>query len=265
MEWFNKYYEGYEPNPEVIGKINDRLSDYEVVIFFGSWCGDSKREVPRFLKVLDAVSFPDNQLSLIAVSNADSLKKQSPDGSERQQEIYRVPTFILKRNGVEMNRIVEYPVTSLERDLLQIMSGSEYVPNYRSFPMLTQWLREGLLSDDNVSYRGLANQVRSTIATEGELHAVAAVLVGRGLEKEAVQLLRMNAYLHPESARRKVALARTLHDLGEHEEAARNLKKALELNDDPRRQDTILALWDRIRESQSAESAMDDENSEDEE
>ena len=261
-EWYNKNYEAYTPNAEVIGAFAKVDADYEVAVFFGSWCGDSKREVPRFLKTLDALSFPTNRVSLIAVSNIDSLKKQSPDGAEAEQEIYRVPVFIVKRHGVEVNRIVEFPASSLERDLLQIVSGGEYTPNYQSFPLLTKMLQTGLLSDANVSYRGLANRVRHLVSSEGELNAAAAVLVGRGLQEEAVQVFRMNAYLYPESASRQLELAKALHQAGNNADAERTLKNALELNDDPKRQDDILALWDSVREGLRLEAAAAGENTE---
>ena len=249
VEWFNKYHEPYTPNAEVIGKFDNVEADFEVTIFFGSWCGDSKRQVPRFLKVLDALEFPEDKLSLIGVTNVDSLKKQSPDGEERQQEIYRVPVFIVKRNGVEVNRIVEIPVLSLERDLLKIVSGEQYTPNYRSFPLLTQWLRAGLLTDANVSPRGLANQVRHLVSGEGELSAAGTVFLGRGLVDEAIKVFRMNISLYPESASRRLALAKALEQAEEHSDAEQALKKALELNDDPKRQDAILDLFDEVRQS----------------
>jgi thiol-disulfide isomerase/thioredoxin len=255
VDWYNKFYEPYTPNAAVLAKLQAVPTDYEIVIFFGSWCGDSKREVPRFLKICDALSFPKDKLSLIGVTNVDSLKKQSPGGEERTQDIYRVPTFIVKRNGIEINRIVEFPLQSLERDLLQIVSGGAYTPNYRSYPLLAQWLQDGVLSDVNVTSRGLANEVRHVVSSEGELSAAGYVLLGRALMKEAVLVFRMNVSLFPESSDRRVALAKALHQAGEHADAEREIKKALELNDDPERQDDILALLDRVRESRRLQAA----------
>jgi Flp pilus assembly protein TadD len=51
------------------------------------------------------------------------------------------------------------------------------------------------------------------------------------------------------------ALAKALHQAGEHADAEREIKKALELNDDPERQDDILALLDRVRESRRLQAA----------
>ena len=56
--------------------------------------------------------------------------------------------------------MVEHPVLSLERDLSAILQGGLYRPDYASYPIIRRWLREGLLSDENVSARGLAGQLR---------------------------------------------------------------------------------------------------------
>lgn len=257
-EWFVSQYEKYDPNPVVLAELRKVDADFEVTIFFGSWCGDSKREVPRFLKVLDEMSFPGQRVELVAVSGADSVKKQSPQGQEKGQEIYRVPTMIFKRDGKEINRIVEYPVESLERDVLRVLREQDYQPNYRSFPVLTRWLQQGLLSDENVSSKGLANQVRSLVSSEGELSAAGYVLLGRDQNQEAVKVFEMNVVLFPESAHRRIALARALHVVGEDEEAQRMLRRALELDDEHQRQEEILGLLEEVQLGQHAGNGRED-------
>lgn len=132
-EWFKPGYESYKPNETTVADLKKlKLNDITIEIFFGSWCGDSKRELPRFLQLLHAISFPENKLTMIGVGNGDSLYKQSPSHQEKGKGIFRVPTFIVYKNGVEMNRITEYPVLSLEKDLMQILSNQPYTPNYHS-------------------------------------------------------------------------------------------------------------------------------------
>ena len=96
----------------------------------GTWCGDSRREVPRMLKILDYCGIKPEQVKIVMVSNADSLYKQSPNHEERGLNILRVPTLIVYENTTEINRVIEYPVESLEKDLLRIMSKQPYKPNY---------------------------------------------------------------------------------------------------------------------------------------
>ncbi|MBP8114644.1 MAG: hypothetical protein KAY50_04750 [Chitinophagaceae bacterium] len=89
--------------------------------------------MPRFLQVLNSISFSEKKLTIIGVGSGDTLYKQSPSHQEKDKGIIRVPTFIVYKNGVEVNRITEYPVLSLEKDLLQILTNQSYTPNYHSF------------------------------------------------------------------------------------------------------------------------------------
>ena len=257
-EWFDKNYEDYTPNPSVTAQLRETLKDQQVSVFFGSWCGDSKREVPHLLKVLDKISFPTENLSLVAVSNADSMKRQSPDGEELGQEVFRVPVILVLEHGVEVSRIVEHPVLSLERDLLEITSHNSYTPNYTSFVLLGEWLTAGLLSDENVSYRGLARQLQGLVLSEGELNTAGDVLQGRGQLPEAVKVYQMNVALFPKSASRRLALAKALHESAEYEDAERMLKRAVELNDDHDRLKAILDLLEEVQE-QLHQQALEEE------
>lgn len=64
------------------------------------------------------------------VSNRDSLYKKSPQHEETGKNIVRVPTIIIEQKGVEIGRIIEFPKTSLEKDLLSILRKEKYQPNY---------------------------------------------------------------------------------------------------------------------------------------
>ncbi len=86
----------------------------------GTWCSDSRREVPRFYKIMDEVGFAD--FDMITVNRA----KQA-NGLEKGYNLNYVPTFILFKNGKEIGRFVERVVNdSLENDLLLIASGKGY-------------------------------------------------------------------------------------------------------------------------------------------
>jgi thiol-disulfide isomerase/thioredoxin len=94
----------------------------EVTVFFGTWCGDSRREVPRFWRALDetgsAVPFR------ILYVGVDREKKQPAElivGSD----VHYVPTFIVSRGGHEVGRIVESAPQGVERDLLALLKGEE--------------------------------------------------------------------------------------------------------------------------------------------
>ena len=87
-------------------------------MFFGTWCTDTHRELPRLIKILEAVKYPENKIKLIAVNR----KKETPDGEDVPYNIKRVPTIIVKKYGREVGRIIEMPETGfLEQDLLNII------------------------------------------------------------------------------------------------------------------------------------------------
>jgi len=127
--WFVKNKEAYTPQATVVSALAPVLKEYTIEAYMGTWCGDSKREVPRFYKTLEAAGFPLDRLTLIAVDNNRAHYKQSPGGEHEGKTIHRVPTFIIKKDGVEHNRIVESPVSTLEEDLLAIIENT-YVPNH---------------------------------------------------------------------------------------------------------------------------------------
>jgi thiol-disulfide isomerase/thioredoxin len=128
--WFNNNYFNYSVDTSLIASIKNQMNRKQFLIFMGTWCGDSKREVPRMLKILDYCGVRPEQVKIVMVSNADSLYKQSPHHEEKGLNILRVPTLIVYENTTEINRLIEYPVESLEKDLLKIISKQVYKPNY---------------------------------------------------------------------------------------------------------------------------------------
>ncbi len=120
-EWYNNEYVGYEPDEFLLEQIKGVSDSIDIQIFMGTWCIDSRREVPRFLKIMDISKFNQNKLQII---NLDR-KKISPTHEERNKNIEFVPTFVINKNGYEIGRIVEFPIITLESDLLSILLGIE--------------------------------------------------------------------------------------------------------------------------------------------
>jgi thiol-disulfide isomerase/thioredoxin len=199
--WYQQNFSAYQPNAAVLEQLKKtNPSQYSMKIFFGSWCGDSKRELPKMIKVLDQVSFKKSNIVLIGVDDSLEVYKQSPQREEAGQSIYRVPTFIIYKGEKEIGRIVESPAETMERDLLKILLKKEYTPNYYSYPLVDQWLKEGLLKDENVNARGLAFRLKPLVFNESELNAYGYVLLGQANVKEAIAVFRVNVNLFSESA-----------------------------------------------------------------
>ena len=118
-EWYNKEYDEYEYDAQLVKELQkNKINSYEIIAFFGTWCTDTHRELPRLIKILEVAKYPENKIKLIAVNR----KKETPDGEDVLYNIKRVPTIIVKKYGREVGRIIEMPETGfLEQDLLNII------------------------------------------------------------------------------------------------------------------------------------------------
>ncbi len=115
--WFGEEYLGYQPVPGYVDRIPELLSDIDIICVLGTWCSDSRREVPRMIRILQSKNLPPEKLQMIGVDR----EKRSPNGEASQYNVDRVPTFIFIRGGKELGRIVESPLASLEKDMLGII------------------------------------------------------------------------------------------------------------------------------------------------
>lgn len=251
--WFKPGFDQYNPDKKITDLLrNEKTENIQIRVFFGSWCGDSKREVPRFLKLLQSISFPEKKLELIGVGGSDSLYKQSPGHDEAGMGIFRVPVFIIYRDGKEINRINEFPVVSLERDLLEIILNKNYQPNYSSHSFIRQWLQEEILTDDNASIRGLAEHLRHRLSGEHELNSLGYLLLKQEKKTAALQIFRMNHLLYPESANTASSLGEGYLETGNDARAKDFLEKSLQLNKDPQAIKPVLELLYKIKEKELA-------------
>ena len=118
--WFNSEYTNYQVDTKELLPSIDLFSGKIVKIVLGTWCPDSRREVPRFVKILDFINFPEDKIQFL---NVDRNKKGLRDEVD-DLKIDFVPTFIVYESGKEIGRIVETPIESLEKDLVKIIISS---------------------------------------------------------------------------------------------------------------------------------------------
>ncbi len=117
-EWFQTEYNYYEIDQETLDMVNiELLANVEIKIVLGTWCHDSQRELPHFYKIADYLDF-DNYM-LIGVNRAKLAKGTEVD----ELNIELVPTFIFYNAGKEIGRIIESPIESLEKDIVEIISA----------------------------------------------------------------------------------------------------------------------------------------------
>ena len=124
--WFDQKFDAYTPDAATISELKTALKGVKIKGFMGTWCGDSKRETPRFYKILEASDFNTKNLEFITVNRG----KKTPDNLQEGLNIIKVPTFIFYKDGKEIGRYVEYARESLEKDMLKIVSEQDYKHSY---------------------------------------------------------------------------------------------------------------------------------------
>ncbi len=121
-EWYSTNYSDYQVDQAALASLDNLLDGIEVKIIMGTWCHDSKREVPRFYKILSSLNGASIEDQMIALDR----EKKAPNGEIDGMGITNTPTFIFYRDGQELNRIVEVPIESLEKDMAKILKGEDY-------------------------------------------------------------------------------------------------------------------------------------------
>lgn len=124
--WYDSRYAEYKIDQEVIEKLKPIINNFTIKGFMGTWCGDSKRGVPRFYKILDETGFDQSYFELVTVGR----NKKTPDNLQEGFDLIRVPTFIFMKDGKEVGRYVERPRETLEKDILKILTGQPYKHSY---------------------------------------------------------------------------------------------------------------------------------------
>jgi tetratricopeptide (TPR) repeat protein len=198
--WFTKNYNDYSVDSTTADEIKLKLQQKHFMIFMGTWCGDSRREVPRMFKLLDYCGVKSSQIELIMLNDFDSVYKQSPNHEERGMNIHRVPDLIAFDNKTEIGRIVESPVVSLEKDLLKITNGYEYTPNYKAVSFLIDVFKQKNVSDIENNYPDLLSKVKSLTSGASELNTYGYVLMSAGEMQKAGIIFKLNVQIYPDNA-----------------------------------------------------------------
>jgi thiol-disulfide isomerase/thioredoxin len=122
----------YQPQERALQLVRCYDEPVTVLIFFGSWCSDSKRELPHFFTTL---ALANNKNISTKLFGLDRTKKEAA-GFAEAFKIEKVPTFIFLRGRRdfsanahsagehaqdELGRIIETPAISLEQDCVNVL------------------------------------------------------------------------------------------------------------------------------------------------
>ena len=107
-------------------KLKSLFFNIKIKIFMGTWCEDSIREIPYLFNILNSINYNIESVEIICVDE----NKNTPEGYEKDFEIIKVPTIIFFKKNEEINRIVEFPVETLQKDIIKILSNNNYKHAY---------------------------------------------------------------------------------------------------------------------------------------
>lgn len=108
---FNRGYQSFEPSAQELKLLASLPEGAKVKVYFGSWCHDSQREVPRMIKLLENTKA---KLWLYGLP----ISKSDAQGFAKAAGVKYTPTFVVSYNGKELGRIIERPKSgSLAQDI----------------------------------------------------------------------------------------------------------------------------------------------------
>ena len=241
-DWFYKSYADYEADEGTLQQLN--LPD-SITIFLGTWCGDSKREVPRFFKLLHTVDFDTAKVGIICLNTGFQNYKQAPDREEAGMSIHRVPTFIFHdAEKQEIGRIVEEPVVSLEKDLRAIVSGDPYNTYFPVANDLIRKFEKFTVKDLHKEKSSLVETYRDISVSEYELNTYGYVLWTSFNLMKAELVFELNQQLYPAAIRPISTLARFKASIGKQKEAWKYLKMGIKEHPDDQSLAKIATDWE---------------------
>jgi thiol-disulfide isomerase/thioredoxin len=241
--WFDKELATYHPDPETLSELRKRLPEYELTLFMGTWCGDSKREVPRIYRILEEAGYDQDKLDVIAVSGERETYKQSPGGQQKGLNIHRVPTLIVSKNGREVGRFVERPVHSIEADLLAILE-EEYTSRYNGVEEFNNWVEAMNVLPASFPVDMIPKEIRDNITSVYQLGTYSAVAHYAGEASKAMFAAKANCLLFPKEAYAFLGLALRHRGSGDHDSAKKALERALLLDPENKQALKLFKEWD---------------------
>jgi len=226
-KWYDSAVEAYKPNPGKADSLKQHLQHTVIEVFMGTWCGDSKREVPKLIKTLTQSGFDTSDLKLIMVGHEGAETKVSPQHEEKGKNIFRVPTAIVYKNNLEIGRIIETPVVSWEGDLLKLAAGQDYTPNYHAANTFIKALKSKKANDNELAK--MAELYKPLFTSSGQLNSIGYFFLAKNKMAKAFTAFQLNTLLFPQDSNVWDSLAEAYATTGHKSKALDLYKKVLEL------------------------------------
>lgn len=109
------------PDAEAAKALADVEPGANVTVYFGAWCEDCRRELPRFFKALDTAGDVPFTYELVGVDKYFQADEVSPV----PLDLPAIPAFVVDRDGQIVGSVVEKAPNGIERDLLSLLRGEK--------------------------------------------------------------------------------------------------------------------------------------------
>ena len=120
FDWITIGSNAYKPDEATTEKLKKELPSCQLIIFMGTWCEDTQNLLPKLYKTM-MMSRSYTNYKLYALDRS----KKTKNNEQGQYDIKLLPTVIVKKDGVELGRIVESTKGTIEADLLKIVTAKK--------------------------------------------------------------------------------------------------------------------------------------------
>jgi thiol-disulfide isomerase/thioredoxin len=117
--WFAENQKGYTPYAATLQALKNNKQSLSFLVFGGTWCGDTKFILPKFLSLTDAAGYTADKITLLGVDHS----KKTIQHLTETFNVINVPTIIVLKDGKEIGRVVEYGKSGMfDKDLAEIIT-----------------------------------------------------------------------------------------------------------------------------------------------
>lgn len=114
--------EAYEPDAAMVEELRAVTEPTRLQVVLATWCGDSKKHVPRLLKAVEKANNPNIKIEILGVGP----DFESPMREIQAASVTNVPTVIVQRGERELGRYVETPAgATIEADVVDILHARQ--------------------------------------------------------------------------------------------------------------------------------------------
>ena len=123
FSWLAKGIDEYHPDKDALLSLKKHLTYYKILVFLGTWCGDSHDMIPKLYKTLDGLNITYDNLMLVGMDRKKKTKTHTAKKLAKKYDISHLPTIVLiDENGNAAGRINETVSRSVEHDLSEIIN-----------------------------------------------------------------------------------------------------------------------------------------------